>query len=134
MSYCPFSHSHLEDIAQSFRRTHGKFDGKRFLIEYVVDAMGIELVPVEGLKDEEAIEAYLPKRPNTIIVNTPRDLFDTFKSSPPFSIPPVADVERQTLRSRRKGSKPLIPIHVCWAGGLSVPVEPQPAHSVSSGA
>ena len=69
MSYQPLPHHELEKIAVRLRKQHGVFDGKRLLIEDMVQRMGYALFPVDGLRDEMGVEAYIPKRPKTIIVD-----------------------------------------------------------------
>lgn len=82
MTYKRFSKPYLEKIAHEVRTKQAIFDGKRLLIESLVDKLGFELIPKTGLKEELGIEAYLPKRLNTIIVDqasmdfgTPRYFF-----------------------------------------------------------
>lgn len=67
--YRRFSVATLERIAKELRTKHGKCDGKRLLVEHLVDKLGFDVIPRVGLRDEMGIEAYLPKRANTIIVD-----------------------------------------------------------------
>ena len=69
MSYRSIPKFKLEKIAEDLRAQRGKFDGKILLVEKLVEGLGFELFPVIGLKEEFGIEAYLPKRPRTIIVD-----------------------------------------------------------------
>jgi hypothetical protein len=57
--------------------------------------------------------------------NTPKDLFDTFKSSHPFSPLSDADVARQQSRSRRRNPDmpDKIKVHYGYGAKLRIPVK-----------
>ena len=59
LPYEPFTPAELEQIALDIRKRPGCLDGWRFRIESFVEQQGFQIYPVEGLREEFGIEAYL---------------------------------------------------------------------------
>lgn len=116
-SYSSFAEKTLERIASDLRAKHGKFDGKRLLVEYLVDKLGFELIPREGLREELGIDAYLPKRPNTIIVD--RDEMDF--GSPRYNFTLTHEIAHSIihLQGQIAGHSATVDLLYEWIAGLS---------------
>lgn len=74
MSYAPKRPEDLERIATELRATPGVLDGWMLRVEALAGALGLDIIPKAGLKEEFGIEAYLAGRPATIIAD--RDAMD----------------------------------------------------------
>ena len=108
MRYRPYKKAYLETIASDIRRQFGKSDGNRLMVDHLVEKMGFKLFAAPGLKEEMGVEAYLPAKEKTIIVD--RDQMDY--GSPRFNFTLVEEVAHNELH-RNLEKKSAKELHEC---------------------